>query len=348
MGHSYQLFTNRAKVTKSLSDTRWEAHATAVSAVKDNYTHIQDALSKLESNEDEKGETRLQARNILSKMDELEFLFMLELWNYILSEFHKTSKALQDPEISLATCANLYTSLSEFVDATKNMFDQFENEAKAQDPDLDYRSVSRRTRKRKRHFDEQGEPEKELLSPRDSFKKQSFDPIVDALSANLEKRATAYTFAAKTFTFLVDLNCTKEMISSGVQNIIQAYPQDVDKTLTAELKHFHLYVKQKCPNKETFTHQELLSIIFEDKIQPAFPNIELILRLFLSLMVTNCSGERSFSQLKRIKGDLRSTLAQEKLNAFSIMCIESDKLREVSFDDLIQSFAASKSRKKLF
>ena len=180
------------------------------------------------------------------------------------------------------------------------------------------------------------------MSPRDSFKKQSFHPIVDALSDNLAKRATAYTFAAKTFTFLVDLNCTKEMISSGVQNIIQAYPQDVDKTLTAELKHFHLYVKQKCPNKETFTHQELLSIIFEDKIQPAFPNIELILRLFLSLMVTNCSGERSFSQLKRIKGDLRSTLAQEKLNAFSIMCIESDKLREVSFDDLIQRFAASK------
>jgi len=32
-----------------------------------------------------------------------------------------------------------------------------------------------------------------------------------------------------------------------------------------------------------------------------FPNVETILRLFLCLMVTNCSSERSFSKLKRIK-----------------------------------------------
>lgn len=32
-----------------------------------------------------------------------------------------------------------------------------------------------------------------------------------------------------------------------------------------------------------------------------FPNVEIALRIFLSMMVTNCSGERSFSKLKRIK-----------------------------------------------
>ena len=65
-------------------------------------------------------------------------------------------------------------------------------------------------------------------------------------------------------------------------------------------------------------------------------------------MVTNCSGERSFSQLKRIKNELRTTMSQEKLSAFSIMCIERTKLRSISFDDIINDFAFGKSRKKMF
>ena len=50
-------------------------------------------------------------------------------------------------------------------------------------------------------------------------------------------------------------------------------------------------------------------IIKHGKIQAVFPNVETILRLFLCLVVTNCSGERSFSKLKRIKSVLRSTMS---------------------------------------
>lgn len=93
---------------------------------------------------------------------------------------------------------------------------------------------------------------------------------------------------------------------------------------------------------------DFLRTFFQDKIELVFPNVSAILRLFLCLMVTNCSGERSFSQLKRIKNELRATMSQEKLSALSIMCIESDKLRSISFDDVINDFAFGKSRKKLF
>ena len=75
------------------------------------------------------------------------------------------------------------------------------------------------------------------------------------------------------------------------------------------------------------------------KIHTAFPNVEAILRLFLSLMVTNCSGERSFSRLNSIKNKLRSTMSQERLSALSILCIESDKLKQINFDELLHDFA---------
>ena len=84
----------------------------------------------------------------------------------------------------------------------------------------------------------------------------------------------------------------------------------------------------------------------QKKSNTAFPNVEAILRLFLSLMVTNCSVERSFSRLKSIKNKLRSTMSQERLSALRILCIESDKLKQINFDELLHDFALTKARKK--
>jgi len=65
-------------------------------------------------------------------------------------------------------------------------------------------------------------------------------------------------------------------------------------------------------------------------------------------MATNCSGERSFSKLIRIKSVLRSTMSQGWLSNQSILCVENDKLRLIDFDDTIDEFAARKARTKMF
>lgn len=59
-------------------------------------------------------------------------------------------------------------------------------------------------------------------------------------------------------------------------------------------------------------------------IQQMFPNMEIILKTFLSMLFTNCYSERSFSVLKRIKTRLIATLTQEKLNNLSLLSVESD------------------------
>lgn len=79
-----------------LSDKRWEAHNSAVSAAKTNYDHIQEALHKIVKCRRKR--RHLKAQNSLNKMDELEFFIV-------------RCKPLQDPEISLETCATLYSSL---------------------------------------------------------------------------------------------------------------------------------------------------------------------------------------------------------------------------------------------
>ena len=152
------------------------------------------------------------------------------------------------------------------------------------------------------------------------------------------------------FSFLANLTASKQEIQQGVELLMEAYPEDVDQKLTDELLHFHLYVRQthRPTEEHSLSHTDLYQIIFKQNIQMAFPNVEAIMRLFLSLMVTNCSGERSFSRLKRIKNELRATMSQERLSALSILCIESDKLRQTKCDELLDDFAMKKARTILF
>ena len=154
------------------------------------------------------------------------------------------------------------------------------------------------------------------------------------------------------FLFLADLKATKLEIERGIKLLEEAYPEDADPKLADELLYFHLYVRHTQSQgltEEQFislSHGDLYQIMCKEKIHIAFPNVEAILRLFLSLMVTNCSEERSFSRLKSIKNELRSTMSQERLSALSILCIESDKLKQINVDELLHDFALTKARKK--
>lgn len=119
--------------------------------------------------------------------------------------------------------------------------------------------------------------------------------------------------------------------------------------IVGEVLQFHKYLQSRFQGTKTdFTHAELYDIIVQDKIRSAFPNLDIALRIFLTFMLTNVSAERSFSQLKRIKNPYRTTMGQERLDSLSLLCIESDMLSSVDFDDVIRDFAFEKSRKRTF
>jgi len=69
----------------------------------------------------------------------------------------------------------------------------------------------------------------------------------------------------------------------------------------------------------------LYKLIIDKVMQDTFPNVAITLRMFLVLMVINCTGsaERSFSKLKLIESRLRTSMTQEKLVNLAIMSIES-------------------------
>ena len=71
----------------------------------------------------------------------------------------------------------------------------------------------------------------------------------------------------------------------------------------------------------------------------AYHVIGLAYKFLLTLSITQVACERSFSTLKFVKNRLRSSLSQDKLEAFMLMCTEKEILMSISNDTVIDKVA---------
>ena len=86
--------------------------------------------------------------------------------------------------------------------------------------------------------------------------------------------------------------------------------------------------------------------IIDNNLEETFPNVTIMLKIYLCMFVTNCKGERSFSKLKLLKNHLRNTMGQDRLASLALLAIESRLLRTIDFTDVIEDFAEQKCRRK--
>ena len=191
------------------------------------------------------------------------------------------------------------------------------------------------------------------MQPSDKFRIGTFLVIVDRLLTALSKRQTAYMKLKDIFGFLRHLpTLTAEEIRAGASKLIEAYPEDVENEVEEELIQFSELLKTDSivdivsESQQNIYELRLYRLIVHNSFASCFPNVEIVLKIYLTLMVTN-SGERSFSKLKRIKNEVRATMKQARLNYLSLMSIEHELLREMNMSRIIDAFSVAKSRKCL-
>ena len=145
-------------------------------------------------------------------------------------------------------------------------------------------------------------------------------------------------------------------INAAATNLVNEYPNDLEDCLGSELVQVvSIYkavsvdvsadVNVPSRKKGGIELRMFLLLNGNDWVQ-TFPNLLIALRIYLCMMASNCSGERSFSKLKRIKNELRSTMRQERVSKLSLMSIEHEILNNLDFEELIDAFATQKARKK--
>ncbi|KAK6297931.1 hypothetical protein J4Q44_G00309860 [Coregonus suidteri] len=86
---------------------------------------------------------------------------------------------------------------------------------------------------------------------------------------------------------------------------------------------------------------DALEYISRHQMASLYPNAFVAQRVLLTLPVTVASGERTFSKLKLIKNDLRSTMSQERLNGLATISIDHELSYEINLQQAVHAFAAS-------
>ncbi|XP_059156041.1 zinc finger MYM-type protein 1-like [Physella acuta] len=348
--HIHNKHMNGLPVAKALSETRWSARHDAVKALNRGYKENISALEELAADENQPLKCRAEAEGYLKSLQKLETVILLEVWDTILERLHKTNVSLQEKGLSLNTAVNLLKSVLLYIESQRNEFASFESKGKIKCEVKDYTYSNRRPLKRKRQFDESKVSEMQL-SPREKFKTEVFICVIDHLTTALHHRLDSYKTVQKMFDFFSDLtNLSTGDITGAATKLINKYPDDFEECFSSELIQFAELFKSIHGGKEQNGYNdsielEMLMFLNRFKCIQSFPNVHIALRIYLCMMTSNCSGERSFSKMKKIKSDLRSTMGQQRLSMLSLMSIENDIVSALNYTKLIEEFAIRKARK---
>jgi len=82
---------------------------------------------------------------------------------------------------------------------------------------------------------------------------------------------------------------------------------------------------------------DLFSIFYLENLQSTFPTHYVLLHLAITLPVSSCSVERSFSKLKLVKTKLRTTITEERLE--NLMRISCEQDVDIDNEKIINLFA---------
>lgn len=334
------------KITvKSLSLTRWSARNDAVRTLDQYYTEILQALYYIENDLSQKAVTRNEAKGIRTRFELLETAFMQSLWSFLLSKFNAVSKKLQSTLTNLNEVVQLYQSLIKVASDARDDFDSFEKKAFELSVNQEYKTLQGRVKRRKIYDDETRTEEVTLLG-KDDFRVNTYNVIFDNLLFELRERCQKYKEVCDKFSVLIDLrNMNNAEIREKAKALQEAFNEDLESCLVDELIHFKAYLECDLDLK-THTPIETFNFFRCKDLVEVFPNVDIAYRIFLSMAITNCSGERSFSCLKRVKNYFRSTIGQNRLNSLALLTIEAEVLREVECDAIISDFAIRKARRK--
>jgi hypothetical protein len=208
------------------------------------YNEINDALVEIADDEEEKGETREEARGLALKMNQLETGILAALWHHILHRFHANSQALQSADQDLNSAVAIYESLMDFIGTQRAKSQEFVAEGRKLSQCDQYVGEEKRVRKRNRRYDEPESAPEVSQTPANKFRTDTFLVIIDRIDAELRKRLGAYTRIAAKFGFLRKLkDLSVEEVVESAKILQEAYPTDLEASLSDELVQFSGFLR---------------------------------------------------------------------------------------------------------
>lgn len=291
--------------------TRWTLRYSSLLSVMDNYNELMTFLSDFSKTE--KNDAGSKAKGFLKQLKSSDTYIMLKIVISIFKHMETTNTILQSKSLYFKLSLQILNTLEDTISSMRDPFNILWKSTKNEwlDLKLDPPKESRK-RKMPLKYDD-STTESFLFTPESKYNK-IYKEIIDHILSGLQLR-----FNSEVRIFLSDVEMFFIDPSISPQLICEFYKDDlnIDK-LKLHRDMFHDIIKGQGLNVSSFS--DVLNIA-KDKPYLVIHLTELrkCIQLILTVPVTTCTTERSFSMLRRLKNYMRSTMTQKRLNDLAVL-----------------------------
>jgi hypothetical protein len=319
----------------SLCTTRWATRADNCAVLEKSLPVVATTLQQIKSSDSYNREIASHAAALLKAID-FEFCLCLSVLGELLELCNISSKYLQakDMDISLASLQieALIAELESF--RTMEEFERFWAKTELIAHTIDVEFVEPRRKKASRRIEELWQTEVQL-SAKDQFRVEFYYATIDLMLISLRSR-----FSADVLPLLKSIDCLVAPAIDKIENLktlANFYKKDVQ--IDVLLPEYRLFVRslQNADAKPSGVHQVFLHMVASGQCK-TYPSVARLYRLVLTLPATSCSCERSFSALKFVKNNLRTTMSQDRLQDLMLLAVEAERTKCVEIHKAVDYF----------
>ncbi|KAI4802931.1 hypothetical protein KUCAC02_006498 [Chaenocephalus aceratus] len=297
-----------------LSTTRWASQVRSVKAVVNNLPAILACLG-----------TRKTAQGIRSNLCKPKTIYMLVMFAKLLGITEGLHRYLQGERLDLGRAAQYKTAILETLTDLLT------------EPELPVGPRQKQKRLDSFVVESACGATSNPTTPGD-FRGQLYYPCLDRMIQELTHRFSDVGEELMSGIQACNPTTATFLSEDALKSLATHYKIQLKSEELLVAKHFfkRRLEKEKVPD---------IATVFQIIDSDMFPTLKAALQVALTIPVSSCSCERSFSALRHLHTWLRSTMGQERLNDLAIMSIAKDFLDAITPDDIIDRFAQLKPRR---
>ncbi|RVE42619.1 hypothetical protein evm_012739 [Chilo suppressalis] len=301
---------------KKHADTRWASKARAVKALNSQIPQIWCVL-KIQTTNDYNAETISTAKSIMDQIN-YKFICTLQIWDKILESVDKVNVALQSKTMTIDKASELIKGLTNQIQNIRETIDIVFEKAKkiCEQCGIEDNFPEKRRKRVKRHDLIESSDSGYDITQQQSFKIQ-INEAIDTIISELKWRFEKLRDIHNSFGFLTLKHITTysvEELKKYAADLSIKYSADINATeFWSEIETLKSQVEATTlfDNCECQSSMGLLKAIVELDLKEMFPNIVVVLKIFLTMPVTVASCERSF-RLRNEKSEESKSLSNLK------------------------------------
>ena len=326
---------DNAPALKPLCPTRWTVKAESLRNVLKNYTAILEFLMDMKDSDDANAH---KASGLLAALKSFNTFFNLQMMLTVFSRLDTVNTSLQSKDLHFQQAACRLDILRGDMQSLREGFQPFWESTVAEAKKL---GVGPKEPKEVRvksvpiRFDSGGAPSHVFPAASDMYRQRYYE-VLDMATSSLATRFTSsgHKHMQAAEDFLVRKGDSRSIVP------LCGKDYDIDR-LTLHRDMMLDFAKRE---KRTLSSFHDVVEFFKgngvnrESARGCLPEVAKLVKQMLTVPVTSCSAERSFSGLKRLKTYLRSTMGQARLNHLALLNCHRDIAQDLDLEVIANDF----------